>query len=352
MAEPWWIPPNTRIAPDAETAIKEHDSVCETVRYTHMKVYTDGSDIQGRVGAAAWEPHRRWKCLADIGPTDQFTVYGAELIGIWMALDMGVKGGDIVKKLTIFTDNQASIISSARPKHQSGQVILQKIHWLCSVLRRRGCEITLRWIPAHVGVPGNEVADTLAKRATGWRPKQDKGPPLDPNTVMKMTWLPQLISSCKRQINSFARNHWTNTWRNGNTGLLYKKKWCSDTGNGAILDRHVNKLYKSFSHKAEASVLIQMRTEKIGLYGYLNKINRAEGPWCGCEQAYQTVRHIIEECECYDDTRLMYLGVDFIRDSRIFLRDPKLISKTVNFMLATGLLDQFTQYTKTLSPLE
>jgi len=40
------------------------------------------------------------------------------------------------------------------------------------------------------------------------------------------------------------------------------------------LDRHVNKLYKNLSHKAEASVLIQMRTEKIG---YLNKIIRSSG---------------------------------------------------------------------------
>jgi hypothetical protein len=85
-----------------------------------MKVYTDGSDIQGRVSAAAWEPDRRWKCLADIGLSDQFTVYGAELIGIWMALDMGIKEGDIVKKLTIFTNNQALIISSTRPRNQSG----------------------------------------------------------------------------------------------------------------------------------------------------------------------------------------------------------------------------------------
>jgi hypothetical protein len=55
------------------------------------------------------------------------------------------------------------------------------------------------------------------------------------------------------------------------------------------------------------------------------------GPWCGCEQD-QTVRHIIEECECYDDTRFMYLGVDFIRELRTFLRDPKLILKTVNLI--------------------
>jgi hypothetical protein len=61
-----------------------------------------------------------------------------------MALDMAIKGGRIVKKLTIFTDNQASILSSVRPGKQSGQIVLRKIHWLVSVLHRRGYEITLR----------------------------------------------------------------------------------------------------------------------------------------------------------------------------------------------------------------
>ena len=102
----------------------------------------------------------------------------------------------------------------------------------------------------------------------------------------------------------------------------------------------------------QASVLIQMRTGKIGRHGYLNKINRADDPWCGCEQAYQTVRHIIEDCECLEDTRFTYLGASFVRDARIFLRDLELIPKTVKFMLATGLLDQFARYTKTLSPLD
>jgi ribonuclease HI len=80
---------------------------------------------------------------------------------------MAIKGGDIVKKLTIFTDNQASIISSARPQNQLGQVILRKIHDLSSILHRRGCQVTIRWILAHIGVPGNEMADLLAKQATG-----------------------------------------------------------------------------------------------------------------------------------------------------------------------------------------
>ena len=106
------------------------------------------------------------------------------------------------------------------------------------------------------------------------------------------------------------------------------------------------------SHKAEASVLIQMRTEKTGLTAYLHKTNRADDPWCGCFQAYQTVRHIVEECECLEDTRFTYLGLSYVRDARLFLRDAKLIPKTVKFMLATGLLDQFISFAKLLSPLE
>jgi hypothetical protein len=47
----------------------------------------------------------------------------------------------------------------------------------------------------------------------------------------------------------------------------------------------------------------------------------------------------------------MYLGTTFVRDARLFLRDIELIPKTVKFMLATGLLDQFASHTKTLSPL-
>jgi hypothetical protein len=81
-----------------------------------------------------------------------------------------------------------------------------------------------------------------------------------------------------------------------------------------------------------------MRTEEIALHGYLH---RSDELWCGCGQAYQIVRHIIEDCEGLEDTRFTYLGVGYVRDARIFLRDTELIHKTVKFMLATGLLGQF-----------
>jgi hypothetical protein len=106
---------------------------------------------------------------------------------------------------------------------------------------------------------------------------------VDASKIIQISWLPQLLSSYKRAINSFARDYWNRHWESSETGILYKKRWHND---GIVLNRHVNKLYSVLSLKAKASVLIQMRTEKIALHGYLYKINRSEEPWYGYGQTY------------------------------------------------------------------
>jgi hypothetical protein len=94
-----------------------------------------------------------------------------------------------------------------------------------------------------------------------------------------------------------------------------------------------------------------MRTGKIGLNRYLHSIGKADNAWCVCNNAYQTVRHIIEECHNFRRQTLRYLKSRVIDDFKLIITQPKFAKHAAQFMVATGLLDQFSYITDKQSTL-
>ncbi|PLB45341.1 hypothetical protein P170DRAFT_313443, partial [Aspergillus steynii IBT 23096] len=115
--------------------------------------------------------------------------------------------------------------------------------------------VAFYWIPAHLNVPGNEMADDAAKRATGWRNNAPPGPP-----AARLADIP------RQGLRSSA---------------------------GAVVQR-----YKGLS-APQASTLFQARTGKIGLNHFLTTIRKQEDPLCPCGQAEETVAHILLRCTRY-----------------------------------------------------
>ncbi len=335
---PWWIPPVTNIAENWEESIKQHNQMVEAANTADWFVaYTDGSEMDGHVGAGAFIPKLNSREKTYLGPATVQTVYCAELIGISLALQkildwrrQHTEAGP--STLVIFTDNQAAILSIIRPGNQSGQQVIRMIVQLISWLRELTVQVQIHWVKSHADVEGNEIADRLAKEATGWRESGNRRPPVG-QPIMEGF---DLRSACKRTIHQKLRKEVERKWHTTTCGRqLYK---IHKTPTSKALELHLG------LPRAISSIVTQLRTGKAGLRDFLHRIGAVESPNCDCG-SLQTAKHVIQICPTWRDLRGTYwpepegqpLSFDDI------LTDAKQVATAARFMLATGTLHQFSK---------
>jgi ribonuclease HI len=194
----------TGILPTAEEATRVHDELTQAPGCIH--IYTDGSGIDDRVGAAAYCTQTGEIRQAFMGTNHTSTVYAGEVYGLVMALQM-VVAADRLCPVYIFSDNQTAVKNVSNPSAKEAQHFLREVHGL---LQQTLCPVQIHWIPAHVGIAGNETVDIAAKEATGWRPNGDKGPTaLCPAT---------LIAPVLNRVDQHTEKKWTEQWHEGQHG--------------------------------------------------------------------------------------------------------------------------------------
>ena len=94
-----------------------------------------------------------------------------------------------------------------------------------------------------------------------------------------------------------AASNWVTSWSQDNHGNELQN--IAPQPSRAILKLHT-KLSKSLS-----SLLVQMRMGKIGLRKYLHsrKMPEVDNPTCQCEQASQSVTHVLIHCRKFHQLR-------------------------------------------------
>lgn len=167
---PWHLPePHVDLELHDKFTKDDLPSLCRTVSLEKistqynaaLQIYTDGSKSDSAVGCGIF--------ISDFKLTHKYrlppnvSIYTAELFAILKAI---IWCDDIrPNNIAIFSDSLSALQSLSDMKSLSRPDILNEVLYLLYTLHRQGIQITFVWIPSHVGIMGNEIADKVAKQA-------------------------------------------------------------------------------------------------------------------------------------------------------------------------------------------
>jgi len=181
-----------------------------------IHIFLDGARSRGgRAASAVCAPSEGFAQVVWL--SDGSSVFTAELFALLMAIiyinkhiqlqSLGNKHNS--NKYIFFRDSLCALLMLSGCKTGSNpelaMLVRQQIHELVSV---QNISLILAWIPAHCGLTGNQVADSLAKNALA-HPAVDRA--IRPTTAEHL-----------HTINTHTLTKWQDLWDHSNTGHHYR----------------------------------------------------------------------------------------------------------------------------------
>ena len=248
--------------------------------------FTDGSVMGGRAGAGivffGGEVDGRTSLPLGEWPT----IFQAEIYALTeAALQLNQTK---MENMTIrfLTDSQAAIkaLSQAKIKQKTVKRCYQEISILNSKNR-----VELQWVPGHVNVPGNEIADREAKHGA-------ETEIMGPEPVLPVT-----LSLCKNAIDRWVQTQHQERWQNLRTCREARKT--IPTINQKLGEKLLGLT------RMEVRQILQILTGhgNVGKYNYLT--GRSNTNICQkCEEEMETAEHYVCRCPAYMHERIRFFN--------------------------------------------
>jgi ribonuclease HI len=290
-------PHNSRIAKSREASICLHDK-----QLHGTWVYTDGSGLNGNIGAAAvlYRPNSSTAMLRyHLGTIQQHTVYESEAVGLLLAAQLLLEEQDIVKPVSIFVDNQATIKSSDVFQTKPGHYLIDLFHTnarrMLKTHHLNKCDLTLCWISGHSGIEGNEKADEEARLAST-RPEHNSADHLLPDPLNKGP-LPLSVPASLQSQRETTKVRWT-TKLSESPCLLHMNRIDPKLPSSSYLK------LTALMNKRQTAILMWLHTGHCPLNQYLKCITKSPSDKCiHCPETPEMVIHYLLRCPLYTRQR-------------------------------------------------
>ena len=252
-------------------------------------IYTDGSATPnpGRIGlgVSAMCGGRSTTYGRSIGIGSNIT---AELCAIYSALNSALQTHNLqsFRRVFIFSDCQSAIdLALNRCTATHSFAIVKNVHAQLELLRPI-ISVTILWVPAHVGVPGNEAADTAARNAAS---NVEGTCPIPGQPLITMATSRALI---KRALKQQLQQRWFST--------VAEK---SNTEHLSRLRADVSAAPAFFvGTRRQQTILARLRFGSCNLNAFKSRMYANVNEECECGEV-ETVRHFLLHCPRYESPR-------------------------------------------------
>ncbi|XP_039303555.1 uncharacterized protein LOC120357423 [Solenopsis invicta] len=176
----------------------------------------------------------------------------------------------------IFTDSLSVLQAISQYNHKADNHIIYRLKHKLFLLDKLNFNLTLCWVPAHKGIPGNENADQAAKIASrqGFIPPfripyADYFAEINCNTTSKFrTYLEEAAQVNGTQHASLYQH------------TLHKRPW----------------FHRKPLNREEIVIINRLRSNHYNLKYSLFRKNMSDSPNCPCGEGRQDANHIIFYC--------------------------------------------------------
>ena len=286
------IPPSLCLRHSFRVEIADRASFSNNLDFRRVQddlaCFTDGSKMGYKSGCGLCVYHNRQLDYTEYQSLGSLTtVFQAEVYAINLCASYLLNKNVMNNHISIYSDSQAAI------KALGMTVITSKTVLNCLTILNRlsiGNSVTLRWVPGHSGITGNELADSLARKGSFQ-------PLLGPEPC-----LPVAASCFRGAIRSWANELHSSYWRN----LQCCRQSKLAMGNPS---EPRSKILLSLSRSSIRAILMVLTGHGVfARHRFLQ--NQIGSPICSyCNSGDETAEHFVCICPIYLPYRIKYLGI-------------------------------------------
>lgn len=180
------------------------EKICTELQ-DHVKIFTDGSKLDNQqVGSAFVIPSK--SLTQKFRLNNSVSVFSAEVFAIHKALLFLEQCPLLEKNIAILSDSKSALQALKNPR-KNRICILSKCLESMYNLKQRDCHVWLYWIPSHLNIKGNDLADKAAKEGASLPSVTDN------------------IGLSASEVYSRLKHESLVKWRQRFTALAHQKSW-------------------------------------------------------------------------------------------------------------------------------